>query len=374
MAGRRETDGRQEVRPRARRNRTESAGGAAGDLVRKFIVYSEDRLRRMRSRRTGVRAALAAGLIVTSTSCVRTARLALATPTPAAAGPLLVPAEVPLEQTALQPLSPAQAAAANAALPISGLPDQGAAPAMLRGVTAIDQLRSLDCLAQAVYYEARSESEDGQRAVAQVVLNRLHHAGYPASVCGVVYQGPMRAGGGCQFTFTCDGSLASVPASDAWLRARRIAADALAGAVFTPVGHATHYHTLSVFPVWAPTLVKSAVIGNHVFYRLPGSAGAAAAFAQRYAGREPLPVPGRILFARGDASSARPALQLAALDLPANGAQADAAGNVSSPPDNLPKVRLTERGLPESRVREQYSDAGAVRGETAAREPAPAQE
>src|SRR5512139_593543 len=338
-------------------------------------MYSEDHLRQRRSSRIGVCAALAAGLIVTSTSCVRTGRLALATAAPAAAEPLPVPAEVALEQTALQPLSPAQAAAANAALPISLLPDQGAAPAMLRGVTAIDQLRSLDCLAQAVYYEARSESADGQRAVAQVVLNRLHHAGYPASVCGVVYQGPMRAGGGCQFSFTCDGSLASVPARDAWLRARRIAADALAGAVFAPVGHATHYHTLSVFPVWAPTLVKSAVIGNHVFYRLPGSAGSAAAFAQRYAGREPLPVPGRILFARQSAAAARPALrlQLASLDLPANGAQADPASSVSSPPDNLPKVRLTERGLPDSRVREQYSDAGAVRGETAAKEPAPAQ-
>ena len=94
-------------------------------------------------------------------------------------------------------------------------------PSAYRGRTALDRLRSLDCLAQAIYYEARSESEDGQRAVAQVVLNRVRHPAWPNSVCGVVYQGPMRAGGGCQFTFTCDGSLSAA-------RRRRLGARAAA--------------------------------------------------------------------------------------------------------------------------------------------------
>ena len=67
--------------------------------------------------------------------------------------------------------------------------------------------RDLECLAEAVYYEARSEPQEGQRAVAQVVLNRVRHIAYPGTICGVVYQGSERRTG-CQFTFTCDGSLA----------------------------------------------------------------------------------------------------------------------------------------------------------------------
>src|SRR6476660_5886742 len=65
--------------------------------------------------------------------------------------------------------------------------------------------RSLQCLTQAIYYEARNQSDDGERAVAQVVLNRVRHPAFPNTVCGVVYQGAVRPGGGCQFTFTCDG-------------------------------------------------------------------------------------------------------------------------------------------------------------------------
>ncbi|MDY7099309.1 MAG: cell wall hydrolase, partial [Pseudomonadota bacterium] len=67
--------------------------------------------------------------------------------------------------------------------------------------------RALQCLSQAIWYEAASESEAGQRAVAQVVLNRVAHPSWPASVCGVVYEGSQRSTG-CQFSFTCDGSLA----------------------------------------------------------------------------------------------------------------------------------------------------------------------
>jgi spore germination cell wall hydrolase CwlJ-like protein len=149
-----------------------------------------------------------------------------------------------------------------------------------------DQLRSVECLTQAIYYEAASESEDGQRAVAQVVLNRVHHAAYPNNVCGVVYQGShLRTG--CQFTFTCDGSLARRPTAFAWARARRIAAEALAGEVYGPVGTATHYHTTAILPYWASSLTRAAVVGAHVFYHMRGSQGRAGAFNQRYAGFEP---------------------------------------------------------------------------------------
>ncbi|WP_414639531.1 cell wall hydrolase [Allosphingosinicella sp.] len=148
-----------------------------------------------------------------------------------------------------------------------------------------DQSRAADCLAKAVYYEARSESEEGQRAVAQVVLNRVRHPAFPASVCGVVFQGSTRRTG-CQFSFTCDGAMARRPQGWAWERARRIADAALNGEVYTPVGNATHYHTTAILPYWAPSLSRSAVIGAHVFYRWRGAQGRSAAFRQAYSGDE----------------------------------------------------------------------------------------
>jgi len=130
--------------------------------------------------------------------------------------------------------------------------------------------RSLECLTQAVYYEARNQSADGQRAVAQVVLNRVRHPSYPNNVCGVVFQGSERATG-CQFTFTCDGSMFYGVEPVAWDRAQRIAQSALSGSVYRPVGLALNYHTTSIRPYWAPSLVRQAVIGDHIFYRRPGS-------------------------------------------------------------------------------------------------------
>jgi len=139
--------------------------------------------------------------------------------------------------------------------------------------------RSLECLTQAIYYEARSESDDGQRAVAQVVLNRVRHPNYPSSVCGVVFQGSHRTTG-CQFSFTCDGSMgAGINNQRAWERAERIARAALRGDVYRPVGLATHYHTTAISPYWAPSLVPQVTLGAHIFYRSPGY-GSAGAFGQ----------------------------------------------------------------------------------------------
>lgn len=145
--------------------------------------------------------------------------------------------------------------------------------------------RSLDCLTQAIYYEARSQSDDGERAVAQVVLNRVRHPAFPNSVCGVVYQGSQRSTG-CQFTFTCDGSMNRAVQPYAWGRARRIAEAALHGDVFRPVGLATNYHTTAIHPYWAPTLVPQLVLGAHIFYRMPGS-GTLDAFSQTPSAEEP---------------------------------------------------------------------------------------
>ncbi|MBA4010110.1 MAG: cell wall hydrolase [Erythrobacter sp.] len=151
----------------------------------------------------------------------------------------------------------------------------------------ISHLRASECLAQAVWYEAASESEAGQRAVAQVVLNRVAHPSWPSSVCGVVYQGSERSTG-CQFTFTCDGSLARRPSGASWARAQRIADEALSGSVYAPVGLATHYHTLWVNPYWSSSLDHIGTIGAHRFYRTRGASGSAAAFRGGYAGFEPV--------------------------------------------------------------------------------------
>jgi spore germination cell wall hydrolase CwlJ-like protein len=169
--------------------------------------------------------------------------------------------------------------------PVSAEP---AAPFAETEQSADDRTRSLDCLTSAIYYEARSEPEEGQRAVAQVVLNRVRHPAYPSNVCGVVFQGSHRRTG-CQFSFTCDGSMRGIRQPSAWERARRYAAEALAGYVFAPVGNATHYHTTAILPYWAKHLRKSAIVGAHIFYRWSGSAGEASAFRQRYGGLEPAP-------------------------------------------------------------------------------------
>lgn len=188
---------------------------------------------------------------------------------------------------ALPPLPmPALAAQALAAAEPGIVP---ARPFALGGATAQDRSRALQCLADAIYYEAASEPDEGQRAVAQVVLNRARHPAFPATVCGVVYQGSER--GGCQFSFACDGAMARIPSRAGWTRAARVAAAALAGYVYAPVGLATHYHTYAVTPAWNRTLVMTDVVGAHFFHRWKGYWGTAAAFTQRYAGGEPLPGP-----------------------------------------------------------------------------------
>lgn len=146
--------------------------------------------------------------------------------------------------------------------------------------------RSLECLGQAIWYEAASEGEAGQRAVAQVVLNRVAHPSWPDSVCGVVYQGSQRSTG-CQFSFTCDGSLSRRASGASWRRAQAIASDALSGSVYSPIGHATHYHTLWVNPAWAHSLEPIGTIGAHLFYRNRGATGERAAFTAAYIGTEP---------------------------------------------------------------------------------------
>ena len=186
----------------------------------------------------------------------------------------------------LKQIAPQDALALNAAVPISNSANPAARPFTLLG-SAADQARSLECLTAAIYYEAATEPTDGQRAVAQVVLNRVRHPAYPSTVCGVVFEGARRITG-CQFSFTCDGSLRRAPMASFWERARRVAEAALNGYVYAPVGWSTHYHANYVVPYWSSSLVKAANVGAHIFYRWRGGWGRAPAFLNRYAGAEPV--------------------------------------------------------------------------------------
>ncbi len=185
----------------------------------------------------------------------------------------------------LQGLSPDAARLWNAANPVAALPNPAARPFLLKTDGVMDEARAVDCMTAAIYYEAAYESPDGQRAVAQVVLNRMRHPAFPKTVCGVVFQGSERTTG-CQFTFTCDGALARTPSPDGWTRARKVAEAALNGYVMKQVGNATHYHADYVAPYRSPSLVKVGAIGAHIFYRWTGGWGLPPAFGGRYAGGE----------------------------------------------------------------------------------------
>lgn len=122
-----------------------------------------------------------------------------------------------------------------------------------------------ECLAEAVYFEARGEPLKGQFAVAEVILNRVDAKGYPSSVCDVVTQG--ESGPGCQFSFICDGKPEVVTERPAFEKAGKIASVMLAGAPRMLTKGATHFHTSAVRPSWATRLPRTVTIGDHLFYR-----------------------------------------------------------------------------------------------------------
>ena len=132
---------------------------------------------------------------------------------------------------------------------------------------SVDTASELKCLATAIYFEARGEPEDGQLAVAQVVINRLKNPAYPDTICGVVYQNKNKRNR-CQFSFACDGIPERVTEKKAWDQANEIAKAVISGNEYlTEVGHSTHYHATYVYPHWAPRMKKNTKIGLHVFYQ-----------------------------------------------------------------------------------------------------------
>ncbi|WP_375401955.1 cell wall hydrolase [uncultured Sphingomonas sp.] len=191
----------------------------------------------------------------------------------------------PVEEQRLLEVPPEAARVLNAERPIVAGPLPAAAP-FLAAVAPASRERAVDCLAAASWYEIGDDAV-GQRAVMQVILNRARHPAFPRTVCAVVFQGSERTTG-CQFTFTCDGSLLRRrPSAAAWMRAQALAHVALNGAVDKSVGFATHYHADYVVPYWASSQDKIAQIGPHIFYRWRGYWGTRAAFGRPANGEEP---------------------------------------------------------------------------------------
>ena len=185
----------------------------------------------------------------------RAEALASTTPAPADGAPVLASFAAP------RPVAPN----------LSTVPQNGGRPNFAALLNGESGARERKCLAEAVYFEARSEPEEGQAAVAQVVLNRATSGLYPASVCGVVYQNRTHYKA-CQFSFACEGKALRVTEAESWRTAVRIADEVVGGKTYlSDVGSATHYHAKYVRPGWARRLVKMDVIGHHVFYKLrPG--------------------------------------------------------------------------------------------------------
>ncbi|WP_417319285.1 cell wall hydrolase [Erythrobacter aureus] len=187
----------------------------------------------------------------------------------------------------LSELESNDARARNAAIDFAAAGPGTASPFGFRGSEA-DRVRARDCLALAGMAEAGGGDAD-QRAVMQVILNRVRHPAFAGTVCGVVFEGSQRPTG-CQFSFTCDGSLARRYSDAAWRAARERAEDMLGGATHAPVGNSTHFHADYVYPWWSDRLDKVAQVGPHIFFRWRGFWGSRAALSASYRGAEPDPL------------------------------------------------------------------------------------
>ena len=122
--------------------------------------------------------------------------------------------------------------------------------------------QDLNCMAEAVYHEARGESRQGQAAVAEVILNRVANRNFPSTVCGVVNQPH-------QFSYTIGGRK-PINNKSAYMRARDIAQTALSGRANAVTGGATYFHTPAVRPSWSHRFQRTVQIGSHIFYRRGG--------------------------------------------------------------------------------------------------------
>jgi hypothetical protein len=186
----------------------------------------------------------------------------------------LTPASLPDDDTAGTLPVPATSLPMSAAIPLHMVPLPTPAPgvpppspAQRLKLEGKEYDKAERCLANAIYYEARSEPIRGQMAVAQVVMNRVFSGFYPNDVCAVVYQNAHRHLS-CQFTFACDGKRKVITERGHWARANRIAKQTLNGQIYLPeVAKSTHYHAVYVHPNWVREMKKLVRYGLHNFYR-----------------------------------------------------------------------------------------------------------
>jgi spore germination cell wall hydrolase CwlJ-like protein len=162
-----------------------------------------------------------------------------------------------------------QIVAANASTDNASADSAQAAPSPTPTEAEIEGLKILaktECLADAMYYEARGEGEAGELAIAEVVYNRMHRSGYPHSICGVVFEGSQHSG--CQFSFTCNGEMLRPKTPGAWRQAQRLALRIVTGnlSLGDTTGGALSFHATDVQPDWSD-MERTTQIGNHVFYR-----------------------------------------------------------------------------------------------------------
>ncbi|MEO8926354.1 MAG: cell wall hydrolase [Caulobacteraceae bacterium] len=185
----------------------------------------------------------------------------------AAVGVVRVSPPIAVAATTAKPEAPSLPAPAA---PPAPKPVQAAPTPIVRSMLAANSPGDLDCLAAAVYYEARGEPMAGQAAVAQVVLNRARAPHFPKNVCGVVYQGV--AGHGCQFSFVCNGAMRRPREQAAWARAKDVAVRALDGYVMAAIGQATSFHAVRLGGGAGPVVR----VGGHVFYNGTGRTSSSA--------------------------------------------------------------------------------------------------
>ena len=181
-------------------------------------------------------------------------------------------------------IAPEQALQVNQTIPIAAGPNPAARPFAFKGNSAAARA-ALECLASAVYYEAGDQDDNGERAVAQVVLNRVRHPAFPGSVCDVVYQGSTRATG-CQFTFTCDGSLYRRP--DRGMEPGLCASLPPRSPARSMRRSATRPITMPI--TWCPTGPRPwpRMRSSERIFSIAGpAAGASGRFPKTYSGREP---------------------------------------------------------------------------------------
>jgi len=123
------------------------------------------------------------------------------------------------------------------------------------------------CLVEAIYFEGRSESQTGQLAIANVIIERVKQNYYPDTICEVVHEwkGYPRLNT-CSFSYFCDGKKEIMYEKQAHTIAKDIATLAMEGAIVQDVWGATHYHTRYINPYWAENMFLIGTIGAHLFY------------------------------------------------------------------------------------------------------------